>query len=75
MISSEKSKSATSTRPGCANCKKKQLYSIKCRCEQNLCAICRYPESHKCTYDYVAAGKAELSKNNPAITSNKLDKV
>jgi hypothetical protein len=37
--------------------------------------MCRYPESHKCTYDYVALGRAELTKNNPTVTSNKLDKV
>ena len=75
MQSSETTRSTSSMRIGCANCKRKQLYSIKCKCDQNLCANCRYPEAHNCQFDYAAAGRAEIAKNNPTVISKKIDKV
>ncbi len=62
----------------CEHCKKKSvgLMPFSCKCGlTTLCCICKYPEEHKCTFDYKNAGKQQLEKLNPKIEFEKLIKI
>ena len=41
----------------------------------SLCMVCRFPDEHKCTYNYVESGRAEISKKNPVIVKEKITKI
>ena len=62
----------------CDFCKKKKVNIIpyKCKCGiKKLCSECRYPETHKCTYDFKTEGKILIEKNNPRIIANKIENI
>ena len=40
-----------------------------------VCFTCRHPEDHKCTFDYQKEGKEKLTKDNPVVVSEKIDKL
>ncbi|XP_019189969.1 PREDICTED: zinc finger A20 and AN1 domain-containing stress-associated protein 9-like [Ipomoea nil] len=57
----------------CFCCKKKVgLMSFVCRCGRTFCGRYRFPEEHKCDFDYKATGRKILAMENPAITADKL---
>ncbi|XP_019189962.1 PREDICTED: zinc finger A20 and AN1 domain-containing stress-associated protein 9-like [Ipomoea nil] len=57
----------------CFCCKKKVgLMSFGCRCGGTFCGRHRYPEEHKCDFDFKDLGRKVLAKENPAITADKL---
>ncbi|XP_019189853.1 PREDICTED: zinc finger A20 and AN1 domain-containing stress-associated protein 1-like [Ipomoea nil] len=57
----------------CFCCKKKVgLMSFECRCGGTFCGRHRFPEEHKCDFDYKATGRKILAMENPAITADKL---
>ena len=58
----------------CPNCNKKfkGLTRFKCSCGIEFCALCRYPEVHKCNLDKYK-NKDELSNNMPAVLPKKID--
>lgn len=60
----------------CFTCNKRVgLTGFKCRCEYVFCGAHRLPEEHHCDFDYKAAGREQLSKNNPLVIPSKLNKV
>lgn len=62
----------------CKVCNKKTgLIKFNCRCDPDasFCPHHRYPEQHKCTYDYFGENKKQLEKNNPLVVSNKIIKI
>ena len=67
--------------PRCLLCKKKlALYNqFKCKCANIYCTTHRLPELHECEYiksdEYKELMKLELSKNNPQIIGNKINKI
>ena len=56
----------------CAQCKKSLQVSATCRCELTLCLKHLDGISHGCTFDYKAAHRAELLKNNPVVKAEKV---
>ena len=36
---------------------------------------CRYAEAHQCDYDYKAAGRELLAKNNPLVQASKVERL
>ena len=40
-----------------------------------VCFNCRYPDVHKCTFDYQKITREKLTKDNPVIVSEKLNKI
>lgn len=60
----------------CTECNKKlsliQETSNKCRCNNLYCDSHKFPEDHKCSYDYITSAKQELIIKNPLITSTKI---
>jgi len=40
-----------------------------------VCIKCRYPEDHRCTFNYQTAAKEKLTKENPVVIGKKIDKL
>ena len=59
----------------CSKCNKSTIIVFDCRCGKNFCSRCKFPEDHKCTFDYKAAAKERLKINNPKVINNKIDKI
>lgn len=45
--------------------------TCKCKCNNNYCNIHKYPEIHKCSYNYVKENQNILEKNLIKLNSNK----
>jgi predicted nucleic acid binding AN1-type Zn finger protein len=57
-------------------CRKKVgLTGFTCRCDGLFCGEHRYSDAHGCPVDYKALGADEIRKNNPVITSDKIQKL
>jgi len=46
-----------------------------CRCGGTFCNLHRYPESHRCQYDYKTNGRQLLEKDNPRVIADKFRKI
>ncbi|CAD6245167.1 unnamed protein product [Miscanthus lutarioriparius] len=60
----------------CASCRKKvgQL-GFPCRCGGTFCSLHRYAEKHACDFDFKAAGREKIAKNNPLVVAAKINKI
>ncbi|GAB2218364.1 hypothetical protein Droror1_Dr00001585 [Drosera rotundifolia] len=60
----------------CGTCKKRVgLTGFHCRCGHLFCAVHRYSDKHDCPFDYQTAARDAISKANPVIKAEKLDKI
>jgi AN1-type zinc finger protein 5/6 len=60
----------------CFSCNKRiGLAGFKCRCEYVFCSLHRQSDKHNCTFDYKAHGRDVLTKANPAVIADKVEKV
>ncbi|GAA0142282.1 hypothetical protein LIER_03219 [Lithospermum erythrorhizon] len=60
----------------CNGCNKKLgLMGFRCRCGQMFCPKHRYSDRHGCSFDYKAAGKEAIARENPLVRAAKLVKV
>jgi predicted nucleic acid binding AN1-type Zn finger protein len=61
----------------CGCCKKKlTLTDFTCnKCSARFCVQHRLPELHSCPFDYRDEGRANLTKQNPRIIGDKLDRI
>lgn len=60
----------------CVNCERKQIIPlIKCRCGKKVCLQCRYPDKHRCTFDYRSYDRTMLLRKMPQIVAPKLTRV
>lgn len=60
----------------CKNCNKKlKLMPFTCKCENNYCSKCRYPEIHNCEYDFKNYQKNILKKQLVKVVCKKIDKI
>eukprot|EP00020_Sapocribrum_chincoteaguense_P003032 CAMPEP_0170740062 /NCGR_PEP_ID=MMETSP0437-20130122/5487_1 /TAXON_ID=0 /ORGANISM="Sexangularia sp." /LENGTH=186 /DNA_ID=CAMNT_0011078545 /DNA_START=190 /DNA_END=750 /DNA_ORIENTATION=- len=60
----------------CASCRKKVgLLGFDCRCGRTFCSNHRYAEDHDCGFDYKADGRRRLSKENPLVAGDKLERI
>ena len=60
----------------CWKCNKKiGLIGIKCRCGYTFCNSHRHADSHTCTFDYKTHATKLISKDNPVIKAEKIDKI
>lgn len=69
-------KSGKPAKRNCDLCKKKLglASSFACRCGDTFCGTHRYSDRHDCPYDYKAQGRRELTKANPLLVEEKLEK-
>lgn len=60
----------------CSGCRKRVgLTGFRCRCGEMFCSEHRYSDRHDCSFDYKAAGRAAISRENPVVRAAKLLKV
>ncbi|KAI4363991.1 hypothetical protein MLD38_020139 [Melastoma candidum] len=60
----------------CGACQKKVgLTGFNCKCGDLFCAVHRYSDKHECPFDYRTAGRDAISKANPIVKAEKLDKI
>ncbi|XP_057797872.1 zinc finger A20 and AN1 domain-containing stress-associated protein 5-like [Salvia miltiorrhiza] len=64
------------TRCSGSGCRKRiGLMGFRCKCGDVFCSEHRYSDRHDCSYDYKAAGRDAIAKENPVIRAAKLLKV
>ena len=61
----------------CDVCNKKVPISYlafirSCKCDKHLCSKHKFPEDHKCTYDYKSEQKEKLEKDLPLVVADKV---
>lgn len=60
----------------CYGCNKKVgLMGFRCRCGDMFCSEHRYSDRHDCSYDYKAAGREAIARENPVVRAAKILKV
>jgi hypothetical protein len=59
-----------------SECKKKLLLSdTQCKCNERFCMTHRMPETHNCSFDYKAAGQAQLTIAMPQVIGSKFERI
>jgi len=60
----------------CSGCRRKVgLMGFRCRCGEMFCSDHRYSDRHDCNYDYKAAGREAIARENPVVRAAKILKV
>ncbi|XP_077214708.1 zinc finger A20 and AN1 domain-containing stress-associated protein 5-like [Tasmannia lanceolata] len=60
----------------CSGCRKKVgLTGFRCRCGDLFCAEHRYSDRHVCSFDYKAAGREAIARENPVVRAAKIVRV
>lgn len=60
----------------CSGCRRKVgLMGFRCRCGDLFCSEHRYSDRHDCDFDYKAAGRAAIARENPVVRPAKILKV
>ncbi|XP_022865224.1 zinc finger A20 and AN1 domain-containing stress-associated protein 5-like [Olea europaea var. sylvestris] len=60
----------------CSGCRRKVgLTGFRCRCGELFCADHRYTDRHDCSYDYKAAGREAITRENPVVKAAKIVKI
>ncbi|KAD5508733.1 hypothetical protein R6Q59_030647 [Mikania micrantha] len=60
----------------CSGCRRKVgLTGFRCRCGEMFCSDHRYSDRHDCCYDYKAAGREAIARENPVVRAAKILKV
>ncbi|KAJ9158548.1 hypothetical protein P3X46_024306 [Hevea brasiliensis] len=63
-------------RCSCSGCRKKVgLTGFRCRCGELFCWEHRYSDRHDCSYDYKAAGREAIARENPVVKAAKIVRV
>ena len=75
MISGMQNNATGTSSSKCASCRKKSHVLLACHCSKTFCITCRIPEKHRCDYKFKEEGKKQLEKQNPVVSSCKIDKI
>lgn len=60
----------------CSCCRRKVgLTGIRCRCGEMFCSEHRYSDRHDCSYDYKAAGREAIIRENPVVKAAKIVRI
>ncbi|KAM7271255.1 hypothetical protein ACFE04_030469 [Oxalis oulophora] len=60
----------------CTSCRKRVgLTGFKCKCGDLFCSTHRYSDKHECPFDYRAAAQDAISKSNPVVKADKINKI
>ncbi|KAK7405468.1 hypothetical protein VNO78_06792 [Psophocarpus tetragonolobus] len=60
----------------CSGCRRRVgLTGFRCRCGDLFCAEHRYSDRHDCSFDYKAAGREAIARENPVVKAAKIVKV
>ncbi|KAF0928048.1 hypothetical protein E2562_037379 [Oryza meyeriana var. granulata] len=68
-----KAPSKTSAVNRCSRCRKRVgLTGFRCRCGYLFCGEHRYSDRHGCSYDYKAAARDAIARDNPVVRAAKI---
>ncbi|XP_073010387.1 zinc finger A20 and AN1 domain-containing stress-associated protein 5-like [Typha latifolia] len=57
----------------CSGCRKRVgLTGFRCRCGELFCGEHRYSDRHVCGFDYKAAGREAIARENPVVRASKI---
>ncbi|KAL6656243.1 hypothetical protein ACP70R_007069 [Stipagrostis hirtigluma subsp. patula] len=57
----------------CSSCRKRVgLTGFRCRCGELFCGEHRYSDRHGCSYDYKAAARDAIARENPVVRAAKI---
>jgi len=57
----------------CSSCRKRVgLTGFRCRCGDMFCGEHRYSDRHGCSYDYKAAARDAIARDNPVVRAAKI---
>ncbi|XP_047323771.1 zinc finger A20 and AN1 domain-containing stress-associated protein 11-like [Impatiens glandulifera] len=60
----------------CSGCSRKVgLTGFRCRCGDMFCRDHRYSDRHDCSFDYKAAGREAIVRQNPLVRASKILKL
>ncbi|KAK9115087.1 hypothetical protein Syun_021884 [Stephania yunnanensis] len=60
----------------CLTCRRKVgLTGFRCRCGDLFCSDHRYSDRHDCSFDYKAAGREAIARENPVVRAAKIIRV
>ncbi|XP_020592797.1 zinc finger A20 and AN1 domain-containing stress-associated protein 5-like [Phalaenopsis equestris] len=60
----------------CSGCRRKVgLTGFRCRCGELFCGEHRYSDRHDCSFDYKAAGREAINRENPLVRASKIVKI
>uniref|UniRef100_A0A7N0VAY7 AN1-type domain-containing protein n=1 Tax=Kalanchoe fedtschenkoi TaxID=63787 RepID=A0A7N0VAY7_KALFE len=60
----------------CSGCGKKVgLTGFRCRCGGLFCSEHRYSDRHGCSFDFKAAGRAAIARENPVVKAAKIVRI
>lgn len=60
----------------CFTCRRRVgLTGFKCRCGSTFCGTHRYPEQHKCDFDFKSMDREQIAKANPVVKADKLERI
>ncbi|KAM0846917.1 hypothetical protein ACQ4PT_055416 [Festuca glaucescens] len=66
----------TATKSRCEACRKKVgLLGFACRCGGTYCGAHRHAGAHACNFDYRAAGREQIARQNPLVVPSKIDRI
>ncbi|CAM0904424.1 unnamed protein product [Alopecurus aequalis] len=65
------------TKNRCVACRKKLglLGGFTCRCGGTYCAAHRHDGDHECWFDYKAAGREQIARQNPVVVAQKMERI
>nr|GEU28894.1 putative zinc finger A20 and AN1 domain-containing stress-associated protein 8 [Tanacetum cinerariifolium] len=74
MENHHQSNEVVKKRNQCHVCSKRVgLVPFLCRCGESFCGLHRMPEEHACKFDFKAAGRVVIEKQNPLCVADKLE--
>ncbi|KAF8396120.1 hypothetical protein HHK36_017732 [Tetracentron sinense] len=60
----------------CSGCRKRVgLTGFRCRCGDLFCSEHRYSDRHDCSFDYKAAGREAIGRENPVVKAAKIVRI
>ncbi|XP_068642423.1 zinc finger A20 and AN1 domain-containing stress-associated protein 11 [Aristolochia californica] len=60
----------------CTSCRKKVgVTGFRCRCGDLFCGVHRYSDRHVCSFDYKAAARDAIARENPVVIAAKIVKL
>lgn len=60
----------------CYSCNKRVgLTGFQCKCDYIFCGTHRHSNKHNCTFDFKALGRDAVAKANPAVITDKVERI
>ncbi|KAM3386123.1 hypothetical protein ACQJBY_009647 [Aegilops geniculata] len=72
----EETPSSTTKKKRCSACQRKVgLLGFVCRCGATYCGAHRHADAHGCFFDYRAAGREQIARQNPLVVAPNMARI